>query len=552
MEPSEYAYRFIEHNDFIELAKKLELNIDQGMLEFFEKKKLLFPRERLILDNGYVKYMGAIRHEPSNPYYAKHQFELPDKWVQLHNFITSVKDYPSIWTYHKFFHTLDHHHLSENKFKKDVNRSRSRKWEFYRIPVAVHEHGEYKEWTIRNLYSYWQIYSIYEILKAFTLSFIVDLTDRKTVEAFWKWKIPKKKIRRLSLPFYHKYEPGDFTNRNRDFEPLAFYAQCIKRLDQKILIDWNDKLQGNDELSLAARNRYLNNQKRMAKLAVKKYGLEKDKLIDFLKYLCQKYYDLLEDKKNKLADMLKADIYNLVYLISDGYEVDVETIRNTVGRVTHHFKNSLDIIFPDEIKDAREKAEETMLSYLNANSLFKGNNPIDKKEISELFSFLEEHDLFHFFITLSNVSEEWLSSKFVAQSNRQSYAIYLAIFIETLLKELIKSYTDDANIVDERKFDLYKALQYYYKNEFWWKKIREENLWQVTQTAGEKTIELILRDEILVNNYDPSSAINNETIKMFLVCGLVRNYSAHKHQDLFHLDLEAYRIIFSNLVSSIW
>lgn len=61
MEPSEYSYRFIEHNDFIELAKKLELDINQGMLEFFEKKKLLFPRERLILHCEYVKYMGAIR-----------------------------------------------------------------------------------------------------------------------------------------------------------------------------------------------------------------------------------------------------------------------------------------------------------------------------------------------------------------------------------------------------------------------------------------------------------------------------------------------------------
>jgi hypothetical protein len=552
MEPSEYSCRFIEHNDFIELAKKLEINIDQGSLEFFEKKKLLFPRERLILDREYVKYMGAILHDPSSSYYTKHQFALPDKWVPLHNFITSIKDYPSIWTYHTFFHTLDHDYPSEKKFKKNVTRSRFHRWESYKIAVAAHEHGEYKELTVRNLYSYWQIYSVYEIQKAYTLSFFVDLTDKKTIEAFWKWKIPKKKIRRFALPSYHKYEPGDFSGHNNDYEPLAFYAQCIRRLDQKTLIDWNDQLQGKDDLSMAASSRYNNNQKRFARVTIRKYDLSKEQLFNFLKYLCKKYFDLIDDKKDKLSEMLKKDIYNLVYLISDGFELEVDVIRNTVGRVTYHFENTLDGIFPDEIKNAKEKALETMMSYINANSLFKSESRVDKNAIEKLFSYLEEHNLFHFFLTLSKVSEEWFSSKFVAQSNRQSYAIYLAIFIETLLKELIKSYSNDANIVEERRFDLYKSLEYFYKNEIWWKKICQENLWQVTQTDGKKMIEIILRDEILVKNFDSTSELNNETIKMFLICGLVRNYSAHKHQDLFPLDHEAYHIIFSNLVSSVW
>jgi hypothetical protein len=153
---------------------------------------------------------------------------------------------------------------------------------------------------------------------------------------------------------------------------------------------------------------------------------------------------------------------------------------------------------------------------------------------------------------LSKVSEEWLSSKYVAQSNRQSYAIYLAIFVETLLKELIKSHTNDAYIVDKRRFDFYKSLEYFYKDQIWWKKICKENLWQVTKTDSKKTIELILRDEILSKIFDSSSELHNETIKMFLVCGLVRNYSAHKQQDLFHLDHEAYRLIFLNIVSGIW
>ena len=131
-----------------------------------------------------------VRYDPSNLYYGKYEFELPDKWVPLYNFIRSIKDFPSIWTYHTFFHPLDHHYPSENKFRKDVSRSRFRRWESYKIAVAAHEHGEYKELTVRNLYSYWQIYSVYEILKAYTLSFFVDLTDKKTVEAFGNGKYP--------------------------------------------------------------------------------------------------------------------------------------------------------------------------------------------------------------------------------------------------------------------------------------------------------------------------------------------------------------------------
>jgi hypothetical protein len=118
MNLTEYGQRYLIHADFLELCKKLEIvDMDKNRLEFFERKKLLFPMRRIILDSEYVRYMYAIHYDPDNPFFGKNQFEFPDKWIHQYKIETKIKNWRGLESYHEVFHLLD---KKKNTFKKFI------------------------------------------------------------------------------------------------------------------------------------------------------------------------------------------------------------------------------------------------------------------------------------------------------------------------------------------------------------------------------------------------------------------------------------------------
>lgn len=401
------------------------------------------------------------------------------------------------------------------------------------------------------MYAYWQAYHAYEILKAFGIKLLVDLTDKKTVEAILRRKIPMKKVKLMWLPFPHKHKAPEFEGRNSGFDALAFYVHSVDRLNKLTFFVWDDELNYKNSDSTKAIQRYLNNEKRIARITARRFGLTEAGLLDFLQFLCKKYFEYEEDKMDKLVEMLRKDLYHLINLISDGYGITTEEIVKKVGRVTHHFKDTLHVIFPDELSEAKENATFTMKSFLESSPTIKRVYDVTDKDIENFLNYMVNHDLVLFFQTLEQFNKDWFSNEPFAQSGRQSHVIYLSLFLETLLKTIGRTTRDTAlqSFFSDQQTFLF-TLKGFFKHEPWWSTLRKN--WSLTKITDATDIDNLLESTTAKSDFCPTNSDWDNLVKMFLVCGIARNLSAHEHHKLFPLEREVYRLMISQIVSALW
>jgi hypothetical protein len=157
---SEYGHRYIEVSRFVSHCKSLNIDISERELEFYEKEKLLFSAVRVLIPEDYVRYMFDINYNPSNPYYHKPRFELPDKWTKIYRLLNRT-NFP-------IFHKDDGVHffdkqLGKNKYIVKPMEKTFRDWESYRVIAGKIGNSEVKEKVAKHYYHYWQAYQIVEI-----------------------------------------------------------------------------------------------------------------------------------------------------------------------------------------------------------------------------------------------------------------------------------------------------------------------------------------------------------------------------------------------------
>lgn len=553
MNISDYGKRYLTSKSFLELCKKLEIeDCDEHRLEFFENKGLLFPIRRIMLTAGYAKYISAIHNDPNNPFYGKAQFEIPDKWYPQYKLEEKTKGWYSVWSYHEVFHFLDKRRDEFKKFILFPLSTTHRKWKNYEIVIQRPPYNDFKSSRAMNLYAYWQAYPVYEIIKASKLWLFIDLTDDETVKALWNRKIPRRKVLSWSLRVGFNRKIADITLRNNDFDALSFYVQSVIRLENITSLLWNDDCTPKKEVGEQALKRYQENEKRLARLTIKKFAFTEDRCLDFLKFLCIKYFEYQEDKMSNLCDMLRSDIYHFTYLISDGYGITIEDIVKKVGRVTHHFRDTLNVIFPDELLEAKENASYTMKSFLESNPAIKKIYDVTDKDIENFLNYMVDHNLVLFFQSFEQLNKDWLSNRIFAQSGRQSFIINLSLLLEVLLKTVGRNGRDKdlVNYFSKRRL-LLDTLKGFYKSKKWWSLLCH-NWKKLTDVTNTTDITDLLQEKIFKSNFHSTNSEWNSIIKMFLVCGVARNLSAHEHHKLFPLSREMYQLIIAQIVSALW
>jgi hypothetical protein len=257
MASTTYGERYTNLDKFINLCKELGIDdVDEEKLELFEKKKFLFPVRRLLLDSEFLKYMWPIKNDPSNPYYHKPSFPLPNKWKKQYEVYTDTKDWVSVWTYHKVFHPLDKG--NEPHFIKHPPFAQYRRWDGYKFKVGSYPNFDCYESRAVHIYSYWQVYVVFDILSASKIELYFDLTKREAIESLVSHrKIPKKFVFNIRWPYSPVRKSGDFTGRNSDFESLSFYVNAIQRVEKLAYSVWTrgkGKLNLDEAYQLVLRN----------------------------------------------------------------------------------------------------------------------------------------------------------------------------------------------------------------------------------------------------------------------------------------------------------
>jgi len=458
MSISNYGERYLEHKQFLKLCADLEINTlslgsDEKWLELLEKEKILFPICRIVYPKTYLKFINNT-FDPSNFYNNINSISIPDRFRNIHTLKEAIKHFR---VRRPLFHILD---KRKSKFKKYIrypNRSKYRQWKDYTTLVGqVYGHDNYVS-RAKHYYSYWQVYYFYEITKACTLEYVINVFDEEINKELWNQQIPIKKIFKRNLPLKYSKNKGDFLGEANNFDALSFYVQTISQLGNFIfgsLVNIFDEKLNSQHLVF---------EKKVALIVIKKYDLNISILFNFLEFLCKKYYDFNRYKKSKLTEMIKLDIDKLISLIMDGYNLKYEDVNDKLGRVIPNFNNTLDVIFPKPFADERDNVMHTLPSSFSHSLNFNEAKNVTKDETESFLLFLEQNNLQLFYYSLGQIN--------INYSRNQSIFLhlsYLSLLLESIIKIIIKKTNNMEFEINLTSYsEMKKLLNSFFKSEGW-------------------------------------------------------------------------------------
>jgi hypothetical protein len=98
-------------------------------------------------------------------------------------------------------------------------------------------------------------------------------------------------------------------------------------------------------------------QKRAAERALATIGASPTQIVAFVTYLCERWDEWTRRGRKEVAEEYKRQILLAARMVMHVQDRNFSSLAEDVGRVTGHFANTLDVIFPDWTKQAREQAD---------------------------------------------------------------------------------------------------------------------------------------------------------------------------------------------------
>lgn len=548
MSISGYGLRYLRHKDFLRLCKELEISSflsssDENWLELLEKEKILFPVCRTIFPKSYIKLIYNVYNNPSNPFYGKREFDLPSKFSTVYKLENNIQHY----SFNKhLFHIFDKNKYKFKKYIRNPKRTKFLQWKDYKKYIGKFYGYDKYESVATHYYSYWQAYHFYEITKACTREYVINVFDEEIRSELWHKRIPIKKIFLRTFPLNYDIIRGDFWGQTNNFETLSFYVQTLKKYDHLISLSKHYIKDRYGYLDKKSSSYYIRNRRRLTKLIITKYNLSITYSFDFLKFLCEKFEEYNKQKKDKLAQFIKQDIHFLIQLMHDGFNLEYENINKKLGRVISNPRNTLDVIFPPLFAKEKENVLYTLDSILSDNLSYYRFENVSRDEIKEFLSFMDLNNLQLFYHSLGQIN----FANYIDQSI-YLHLFYLSLLLENFIKVIgRKSAKKDLEFFFSNYKEMKKSLVKLFDSEGWRHSLSSHWAKHTTIDSSFNIKEKILND--ISKGCFHQKKEWNKIIKMFLTCGIARNLSAHEQSIVYNLDRETYLILMNNIVSAIW
>lgn len=402
-------------------------------------------------------------------------------------------------------------------------------------------------------YHYWNAYDIYDINKACTNEYLVNIFDLKN------WSV-KSDGRRLPLPKVYMWSlpivrPEEFIREkiksSLNFSFLSFYVQIVRISANIPLGLYLQKIRNKDYDWELDRKRQLLREKRVAKIAICRHQIILSNAILFLKNLCKKYFEYEEDGMIKLTEMLRFDIYYLRKLIIDGFGLTKEEIEAEIRRSRIRFclhKNPLKYIFEGELAEAREDVHRIFENSVKQFSLIDEKEAI-REEIERFLYFIDENGMENIYLILK---KSFHSPKdYRTPHNLIDKLTSLSVYFESYLKALIIKRTSLATSdwFNSDKRSIQSMLNLLFKQESWIGSLNAVLKLEKYKHVTKENIN-ILEKEIQTLELNKNKEAN-EIVKMFLLINVLRNSVAH---DYFKVNntLENGHVFLSKIVDAMW
>lgn len=520
---SEYGHRYIEVNRFASYCKSLNIDVSEGELEFYEKEKLLFPVARILMPEDYVRYMFDIDHNPSNPYYHKPQFELPDKWERIYRLMNRT-NFP-------IFHKDDGVHffdkqLGKSKYLVKPKENPFKDWRFYKVIAGKIGDSDVKQETVKHYYHYWQVFQVVEIQRylefccKMTLNENKDFLQNKNYPLYYYIPFPRCKV-----------AEGDYLGMNNEFDALSFFIRQINRKEIEF-IDKGKPIGGGFKQLNTRQVRALERaNKRIAEYVCQRFGLDEDKLFVFLRKLLDLHVDYERKERAKLAREIRKDASYLVTLIIYKTGLKSLDVSNRIGRLGGYFENYLDVIFPNQIEKAKQRATPTFESFLKDYNVAFPNHQIIAESLKLFLSFCEENDSLSFMSAISNINEEWFNRDSLSETALISSLRDCVCFPERL-GELVAKKTRKRKIraLIKKKVTLKALIRIFFNQESWFNGLIR--IWE-DKSSFDTVTEFVQKYNFLIgqNALTPNREGDN-ILRAALLTSLVRNYVIHRNASL--------------------
>lgn len=184
-------------------------------------------------------------------------------------------------------------------------------------------------------------------------------------------------------------------------------------------------------------------QKRAAERALAAIGGTSTQIVAFLTYLCQRWNEWTQGGRAEVAAEYKRQIMQAVRMVMHAQGRDFPSIVEDVGRVTGHFDNTLDVIFPDWTKQAREQAELSLRHGVvaKAPSADPALTLVDA-DVTDVLNWLERKGLWKVHLSIEAI----LARQF---SGSQVDVVALAKEVEsisTTFEHIVNALLDEASV----------------------------------------------------------------------------------------------------------
>jgi len=411
---------YLEIDEFRKLCGECNVSVSERVLESYEKNDLLYPIYRLHRPKEYLQKIFEHKYSPDH---AK-AIEVPDEYGSLLKFDEESDKwkhpiFPEFDKTLKEGHPLDQAYKRGEPFIEKPSKDIFKNWREYEIVLELAYDGSTKKQrssTAFFYYSPWQIYFVEEANRKHIcrINVLMPLGEGEK----YVFSEPAQK---LALTEWQDHFKMLWEYR---FKENLYFEKALEGSKNNIL-EGADLKQFHEDCNKVA----------IGVCSHHPY----ESWIEFLKVLCELYFDYQKREQYKLSNCLKKDIRGIIDILMYGFGKTYRDVINDVGMIlgsrTYFDVSPLERIYPEYESYLKRESKlllESLLKDYNdevPNSLKLSNNAIE--EIVEQASNSGNETLL---ISVIGINKEYFSPSYFGDEGIWSYVRSLATAVESWVK----------------------------------------------------------------------------------------------------------------------
>jgi hypothetical protein len=302
-------------------------------------------------------------------------------------------------------------------------------WRNMRLDVSNSVQGPL--WDDRNVETYyttWQLLLAAEVADAgihIRLNLADDMVWRESNEALTAGRLPTGRGWRNLLPVHAMRE---FLRHKPALDAAVRFAEE----SQRALVVITKHKTGRFRLSESESEFYIQNRRDIARESALRYSVSSNDLVQLARFLSRQWSDWDRDGRPLIADGYKSFLGQTVLLIRVLNDGSLAEVREGVGRQGGWHVPSLDVIWPDWVKEEKKRMQLILMES------FKewGECRPDRRVIDMFVAFLAEKNQEAVFWRVHSFEEHALRGNEFATEGMRSDLQGLAVAVEHVIRSL--------------------------------------------------------------------------------------------------------------------